>query len=773
MRTHVSDSNDPYDPKQVAALLPDELDGCATRRSPRSPPPTDLDALAAGAHRPSRGRSPPVALARRELGALPPQARADAGRRRQRGADRASRPPTTSGEAELDRRSATRGCCVEEAVDVTLPTDRRPAGARHPLTAGIRAGRRRLRRDGLGGRRGPRGRAEWFNFDALNIPPAHPARETQDTLCARPRPTAGGVVLRTHTSAGADPRRCSTAARRVTSSVPAGSTAQEALDATHSPVFHQVEGLAVDEGLTMADLRGTLDASPRRCSGPGCGPGCGRTTSRSPSRRADVDLQCCVCRGDVRSRQPCRGLPVRGLDRVGRQRHGQPGRAAGLRGRPAALHRLRVRHGSGAHADVRHDIGDIRDLVEGDVRFTVASAWRADARPDAWLRDNVDCPACRRPARSPDALTGPASRSSGSTRRRMTSPASWSARCSRSRSSPGSRSRSGSAWSMSATAAEPRGIICGARNFAVGRPGRVRAARAVLPGGFAIAARQDLRPHLRRHDLLGARAGDRRRPRRHPDPRRRTRGRSAPTSMRLTAATTSSTSTSPPTAATACRCAGSPARSRSRSTWTSSIRSGPSCRPPTGRGPRRAHRGSDGLRPVRRPGDPWRSRPDCAGSLGGARRLSLAGMRPISLVVDVTNYVMLELGQPLHAFDLAELTGDIVVRRAACGGAAASRSTASTARSTPTTWSSPTTSGPIALAGVMGGAAHRDRTGRPGTSCWRRRTSTRSSVARTARRHRLPSEASRRFERGVDDDVAPAALDAAAQLLGAATAPAR
>src|SRR3954451_944626 len=153
------------------------------------------------------------------------------------------------------------------------------------------------------------------------------------------------------------------------------------------------------------------------------------------------------------------------------------------------------------------------------------------------------------------------------------------------------------------------------------------------------------------------------------------------------------------------------------------------------------------------------------------RRLTLAGMRPISLAVDVTNHVMLDLGQPLHAFDRAKLSGDIVVRRAGAGerirtldGVDRTLHEADVVITDDT--------GPISIAGVMGGAsteisastadvvleaAHFDPV----------------SIAYTSRRHRLPSEASRRFERGVDDALLPAAAAEAVRMLvdlGGATA---
>lgn len=145
------------------------------------------------------------------------------------------------------------------------------------------------------------------------------------------------------------------------------------------------------------------------------------------------------------------------------------------------------------------------------------------------------------------------------------------------------------------------------------------------------------------------------------------------------------------------------------------------------------------------------------------RRLVLAGMRPISLMVDVTNYVMLDVGQPLHAFDRSRLAGPIVVRRATAGERLRTLDDVDRVLD-PRDLVIADDSGPIALAGVMGGAsteitesttqvlleaAHFDAT----------------SVAYTARRHRLGSEASRRFERGVDDALPPSAAELAVSLI--------
>jgi phenylalanyl-tRNA synthetase beta chain len=144
-------------------------------------------------------------------------------------------------------------------------------------------------------------------------------------------------------------------------------------------------------------------------------------------------------------------------------------------------------------------------------------------------------------------------------------------------------------------------------------------------------------------------------------------------------------------------------------------------------------------------------------------RLKLAGIRSVSLVVDITNYVMLELGQPIHGYDLDTLTGGIVVRRARAG------ETFVTLDGQERTLHGEDLlitddSGPIGLAGVMGGLAT-EITDATRNVLIEAANFDQVSIARSARRHKLPSEASKRFERGVDPQVAVAAAGRVAQLL--------
>ena len=170
----------------------------------------------------------------------------------------AAREQVLAAEAEAKQLAA-------EAVDVTAWSRRTPIGARHPLS---------LLQDqisdifiGMGWEiaEGPEVESEWFNFDALNFDADHPARAMQDTFFVEP--AESHLVLRTHTS---PVQVRSMLEREVPIYVlcPGRVYRTDELDETHTPVFHQVEGLAIDKGLTMADLRGTLEHFARIMFGP-------------------------------------------------------------------------------------------------------------------------------------------------------------------------------------------------------------------------------------------------------------------------------------------------------------------------------------------------------------------------------------------------------------------------------------------------------------------------------------------------------------------------
>jgi len=165
--------------------------------------------------------------------------------------------------AELEAEREAR-ILAEEAVDVTAATARHSLGGRHPVA---------LMQEkltdifvGMGWEvaDGPELESEWYNFDALNIKPDHPAREMQDTFYVEPKETH--LLLRTHTSP-VQMRSMLTRELPLYIVCPGQVYRTDELDATHTPVFHQIEGLAVDKRLTMADLKGTLEYMARAMFG--------------------------------------------------------------------------------------------------------------------------------------------------------------------------------------------------------------------------------------------------------------------------------------------------------------------------------------------------------------------------------------------------------------------------------------------------------------------------------------------------------------------------
>ncbi|MDP9988511.1 phenylalanine--tRNA ligase subunit alpha [Arthrobacter sp. FW306-05-C] len=208
------------------------------------------------------GEKSPLSLANREIGRLPKDQKALAGKLM--GASRGKVNKALAERAEVLEAENDARILVEETVDVTAAPRRRRAGARHPLStlqdrvADIFVGM------GWEIAEGPEVESEWFNFDALNFKPDHPAREMQDTFFVEP-PEAH-LLMRTHTS---PVQVRSMLEREVPIYVlcPGKVFRTDELDATHTPVFHQFEGLAIDKNLSMADLRGTLEHFARQMFG--------------------------------------------------------------------------------------------------------------------------------------------------------------------------------------------------------------------------------------------------------------------------------------------------------------------------------------------------------------------------------------------------------------------------------------------------------------------------------------------------------------------------
>ncbi|MFC4562625.1 phenylalanine--tRNA ligase subunit alpha [Nocardiopsis mangrovi] len=367
----MSAPNSSYDPVEVTPLHPEEVARMREEALAAIAGAASLEGLKEVRIAHAGDRSP-LALANREIGALPPAAKAEAGKR-VGGARRDVAEAVKARQAVLEEERDSR-VLVEEAVDVTLPWDRAPRGARHPLTtiaermADIFVGM------GFEVAEGPEVEAEWFNFDALNFLPDHPARSMQDTFFVEsPAGGESGLVMRTHTSP-VQIRALLDREPPVYVVAPGATYRTDELDATHSPVFHQLEGLVVDEGITLAHLRGAIDAFVEGMFGSGL-----RTRFRpsyfpftEPS--AEVDMECFVCRGASVGDPdaPCRTCGSEGWIEIGGCGVVNPRvlTAAGVE----TSRYSGWAFGLGVERTLMFARGvkDMHDMVEGDVRFTSA-----------------------------------------------------------------------------------------------------------------------------------------------------------------------------------------------------------------------------------------------------------------------------------------------------------------------------------------------------------------------------------------------------------------
>lgn len=364
----MSGPNTSFDPKQVSALNAESVQAVVAEALAAIAACADLTELKEVRLAHAGDRSP-LALANREIGALPPAAKADAGKRMGMARQEIK--------LALDEREAVllaardEQALTEETVDVTLPTSASPIGGRHPLTTLMERICDVFIAMGYDIAEGPEVEAEWVNFDALNVPPDHPARTMQDTFYVESADS--GVVLRTQTS----PIQIRAMLDRevpIYVVAPGRVFRTDELDATHTPVFHQVEGLAVDVGITMADLKGTLDHFAQEMFGAGI-----RTRLRpsyfpftEPS--AEVDLQCFVCRGGSVSNpdRPCRTCGSEGWIEWGGCGMVNPRVLQAVGIDPTVYRGFAFGMGIERTLMFRNGVTDMRDMVEGDVRFTRA-----------------------------------------------------------------------------------------------------------------------------------------------------------------------------------------------------------------------------------------------------------------------------------------------------------------------------------------------------------------------------------------------------------------
>jgi phenylalanyl-tRNA synthetase alpha chain len=176
------------------------------------------------------------------------------------------------------------------AMDVTLPGRRPPLGRLHPLNQVMAEVCDIFLHLGFEAVEGPEVELDWYNFEALNLPPDHPARDMQDTYYFDDK-----VLLRTHTS----PMQIRTMERRrpPVRIIAPGKVYRRDSDITHSPMFHQVEGLLVDKGVTFADLKGVLTAFVHQLFGPEVGVRFRPSYFPFTEPSAEVDIECVICQG--------------------------------------------------------------------------------------------------------------------------------------------------------------------------------------------------------------------------------------------------------------------------------------------------------------------------------------------------------------------------------------------------------------------------------------------------------------------------------------------
>ncbi|BDR54879.1 phenylalanine--tRNA ligase alpha subunit [Bombiscardovia apis] len=308
------------------------------------------------------GAESAMGQASRAIGSLPPEAKKGAGQLM--GKLKADFGRAYGLKENVLQAQAEQSKLAAEQVDMTLPIERRPLGARHPLAKLMEDVEDFFVSMGWQISSGPEVESEWYNFDALNLSPDHPARQMQDTFYVKGNQTkdaagfvGSNLVMRTQTSTD-QVRGLINRGVPLYIASPGRVFRTDELDATHTPVFHQCEAIAVDKGLTMADLKGVLDKLAVAMFGEGA-----RTRLR-PSYFPFTE-------------------PSAEMDLWFPDKKGGPGwiewggcgmvnpnvlRAADID--PEIYSGFAFGVGMERTLLLRHDINDMHDLVEGDVRFS-------------------------------------------------------------------------------------------------------------------------------------------------------------------------------------------------------------------------------------------------------------------------------------------------------------------------------------------------------------------------------------------------------------------
>jgi phenylalanyl-tRNA synthetase alpha chain len=259
-----------------------------------------------------------------------------------------------------------------DALDITLPGIRRPLGSEHPVIRTMNEIVSVFRNLGYSVQEGPVIETDYYNFEALNFPPNHPARDTQDTLFIanqESKPRRERLLLRTHTS----PVQIRTMEKMkppVRIVIPGKVHRNDPPDASHSPMFHQVEGLAVDSNITFCDLKGTLDHAMKALFGSRV------KTSFRPSffpftePSAEMMVSCFICGGSgKRGSEPCRPCKQTGWIEILGCGMVDPNVYGFVDYDPKKVSGFAFGMGADRIAILKYGVDDIQLFFNGDVRF--------------------------------------------------------------------------------------------------------------------------------------------------------------------------------------------------------------------------------------------------------------------------------------------------------------------------------------------------------------------------------------------------------------------
>ena len=280
-------------------------------------------------------------------------------------------------EAMLEKPAPPPPAALTGALDITLPGSVRTPGIPHPLVKTMDEIVRVFHHLGYSTNTGPQVESDFYNFEALNFPPNHPARDTQDTLVIanqQARPGRDRLLMRTHTSP-VQIRTMVAQAPPIRIVIPGKVHRNDAADATHSPIFHQVEGLCVDTNITFSDLKGTLDHAMKALFGSNV------KTRFFPSffpftePSADVQISCIFCAGKgCRKCKHSGWIELLGCGMVDPEVFAAVDAQRATLGQPPAYDTTKISgfaFGMGVEriAMILHGVSDIGLFYSGDMRF--------------------------------------------------------------------------------------------------------------------------------------------------------------------------------------------------------------------------------------------------------------------------------------------------------------------------------------------------------------------------------------------------------------------